>query len=415
VYSTLLKNSNFLKIWIAQVTSQLAANLLNFALIIRVYELAEQTQYANIAVSLLILAFGVPSIIFAVLAGAYVDHWDRKKVLVVTNVVRAILVLIFLFIPNNLLLMYLVVFAVSVFSQFFTPAEGAALPKLVKQSEFLSANSLFLFTLYGSFIVGYSLAGPIISFGGFDAVYWVTSLAFVVAAVLCGRLPEMRATKHDKKSIGQINTEVFSTIHKNFKEIITNPRLVFPIINLTIGQAMLGVVAVLAPAIAILIFNQGLASVSFKLIVPAAMGMVVGAVLVGQVFKNTSKTKLINIGIFVASAMLIGLSLVPALDGLRYFGVLVAMIAATLGVANGLVGVSAQTLLQLNSTDEARGKIFGTLNMLMNIAAIIPVLLAGVSADLVSPLSVLTGSGVLIGIYGLFQYRVFTQLQLKST
>ncbi|MDQ5943387.1 MAG: transporter [Patescibacteria group bacterium] len=414
MYSKLLRNPEFLKIWVAQITSQLATNLLNFALIIRVYELAANTRYANIAVSLLILAFGVPSIIFAVLAGAYVDHWDRKKVLIVTNIVRAVLVLGFLIFSSNLLMIYLIVFAVSVFSQFFTPAEGAALPKLVKKSELVSANSLFLFTLYGSFVVGYSLAGPIISLWGPDSVYWVTSISFVVASVLCISLPNLRA-KLEYRDLRQVNKEVFSTIHHNFVRIIKNPSLILPIANLTIAQAMLGVIAVLAPAIAILVFNQSLAAVSYKIVVPAALGMVVGAILVGTIFKSTSKTKLINIGISIASLMLIGLSFVPKLNGLMYFGVIVAGIALVLGVSNGLVSVSAQTLLQLNSTDETRGKIFGTLNMMMNIAAIVPVFLAGVTADLISPLSVLTISGVLIGLYGIFQYRIFNRLQLKST
>ena len=414
MYNRILRNPDFLKIWIAQLTSQLASNLLNFALIIRVYELAANTRFANVAVSLLILAFGIPSIIFAVLAGAYVDHWDRKKVLIVTNIARAVLVLGFLIFSSNLLMIYLIVFAVSVFSQFFTPAEGAALPKLVDKSDLVSANSLFLFTLYGSFVVGYSLAGPIISLWGSDAVYWVTAASFVLASVLCITLPSLRA-KLEPKDLSQVNKEVFTTIHHNFAKIIKNPNLILPIANLTIAQAMLGVIAVLAPAIAILIFNQSLAAVSYKIVVPAALGMVLGAILVGMVFKRTSKTKLINIGIGVAAIMLIGLSFVPVLSNLRFFGALVAIISLTLGISNGFVSVSAQTLLQLNSTDETRGKIFGTLNMMMNVAAIIPVFLAGVTADLVSPLSVLTISGVLIGLYGIFQYRLFARLRLKST
>lgn len=415
MYHSLLKNHNFLKIWIAQITSQLAANLLNFALIIRVYELAQYTQFANIAVSLLILAFGVPSVIFAVLAGAYVDHWDRKKVLVVTNIVRAVLVLSFLVFQDNLLLVYLIVFAVSVFSQFFTPAEGAALPKLVAPKQFVHANTLFLFTLYGSFVVGYSLAGPVIAAWGFDAVYWLTALAFALAAVLCVSLPNLRAKLDDHKSIQQINQEVFKTIHHNVRQIVTTPKLVFPILNLTIGQAMLGVIAVLAPAIAVLVFHQSLANVSVKIVLPAALGMVVGAVLVGQVFKNVDKTRLIDVGIYIAALLLISLGLVPRLQVFWFFEPLVIGIAAALGVANGIVSVSAQTLLQLNSTDEARGKIFGTLNMMMNLAAIIPVVLAGVSADLVNPLVVLATAGLLIGVYGIYQHRVFAQLQLKST
>lgn len=414
MYSEVLKNTNFLKIWIAQLTSQLATNLLNFALIIKVYELAAPTPYANIAVSLLILAFGIPSIIFAVLAGAYVDHWDRKKVLVITNIARGLLVLSFLFISSNLILIYLVVFAISIFSQFFTPAEGAALPKLVKKEDFLSANSLFLFTLYGSFVVGYSLAGPVVAIGGSDSVYWLAALAFSVAAVLSLRLPSLRA-EPSPKSLRQVNSEVFSTIRTNFKEIITNPKLIFPILNLTIAQAMLGVLAVLAPAIAILIFHQSLANVSYKLIVPAALGMIIGAVMVGKFFKNINKTRLIDIGILAAALMLLGLSFVPKLEGLRFFGAVVAIIALCLGIANGLVSVSAQTLVQLNSTDEARGKIFGTLNMMMNVAAIVPVFLAGLTADLISPLSVLTIAGVLIGLYGIYQHFTFSRLHLKST
>lgn len=414
MYKAVLKNHNFLKIWSAQLTSQLAANLLNFALIIKVYDLAAQTRYANIAVSLLILAFGLPSIIFAVLAGAYVDHWDRKKVLVISNAARAVIVLSFLLFQNNLLFLYAGVFAVSVFSQFFTPAEGAALPRLVDKKHFLTANSLFLFTLYGSFAVGYSLAGPIIAIWGSSSVYWVTAASFVFAAAMCMGLPNLRA-QLEHQSFKQINKYVFSTIRTNFRAILTNKSLVLPIANLTIAQAMLGVLAVLAPAIAILLFNQSLANVSFKIIVPAALGMVIGAVVVGNFLKHIEKTKIIDLGIVIAAVMLVSLSFVPKLNKVTFFSAIVVVIALVLGFANGLVSVSAQTLLQLNSTDEARGKIFGTLNMMMNIAAIVPVFLAGITADLVNPLSVLTASGVLIGLYGIYQHIQFKNIKLVTS
>jgi predicted MFS family arabinose efflux permease len=112
VYVQLLKNTNFLKIWSAQLLSQIASNLLNFALIIRIFDLAANTPFANISVSLLILSFGIPSIIFAVLAGAYVDHLDRKKVLVITNLLRAVLVLMFLLFEQNLFMVYGLVFVI---------------------------------------------------------------------------------------------------------------------------------------------------------------------------------------------------------------------------------------------------------------------------------------------------------------
>ena len=407
----ILKNKDFMKIWLAQLASQLAANLLNFALIIRVFELSANTKFANISVSLLVLAFGVPSIIFAVLAGAYVDHMDRKKVLVITNIIRAVLVLAFLLFESNLVFVYVMVFIISVASQFFTPAESAALPKLVDKKHLVMANSLFLFTLYSSFILGYSLAGPIISAFGANSVYWATSAAFIVAAILSAGLPKLRAVEHglDFKAI---NHEVFVTVRQTTNKIWRTPSLSFPIANLTIGQMMIGIIAVVAPGLAVVLFNQSLAQVSFKIIVPAALGMIVGAALVGQVFKNAHKAKLIIWGISIAVLSLVGIGTVRYLNSLPFYSALVIGLTFTLGLSNALVGVSAQTLLQEHSSDEERGKIFGTLNMMMNLAAALPVLLAGITADLISPASVMTISGALIAIYGVYQFITLRKHQL---
>ncbi len=414
MYAQLLKNRNFLKIWSAQLVSQIASNLLNFALIIRIFDLASKTQFANISVSLLILSFGIPSIIFAVLAGAYVDHLDRRKVLIVTNIARAVLVLLFLVFENNIFVVYGLVFCISTLSQFFTPAEGAALPKLVKPNQFLAANSLFLFTLYSSFVIGYSLAGPVIAAFGGPAVYYLVAVSFVLAALLSWGLPKLRPAETGI-NFAAINKQVFSTIRSSMHQIFTSHNLIFPIINLTIGQMMINVIAVLAPGLALMLFNQSLAVVSVKLIVPAAIGMIAGAVVVGQFLKNTKKTSIITLGIALAAVMLISITGVYHLRSMTYFSYLVVGFSVGLGFANGLVSVSAQTLLQLNSTDEQRGKIFGTLNMMMNIAASVPVLLAGITADLVSPVTVLSGAGVLIAIYGIYQYKVFSNVQLKNS
>ncbi len=411
MYSSLFKNIDFVKIWLAQLTSQLAANLLNFALIIRVYELSANTNFANISVSLLILAFGVPSIIFAVLAGAYVDHLDRKKVMVVTNIARAILVLFFLMFESNLIFVYLTVFAISTFSQFFTPAEAAALPRLVKKSDLVSANSLFLFTLYSSFILGYSLAGPIISAWGANSVYWVTSIAFVFSAFLSLGLPKLKA-KQKGLNFSSINHEVFITIRQTADKILRTPGLLFPIGNLTIGQMMIGIIAVVAPGLAIILFDQSLASASYKLIVPAAVGMVVGAVLVGQVLGKVHKAKLINFGIVLAVISLAGIGLIGRFKGIPFYTGIVVTLSLGLGFANALVGVSAQTLLQVHSTDEERGKIFGTLNMMMNLAASLPVLLAGITADLVSPASVMIFAAGFIALFGVYQFSALKKHEL---
>ena len=66
---SLIRNRNFARLWGSQVLSQVAQNLLNFALVIRVFDLAQHTRFANISVALLILSFGIPSIFFPAAAG----------------------------------------------------------------------------------------------------------------------------------------------------------------------------------------------------------------------------------------------------------------------------------------------------------------------------------------------------------
>lgn len=403
MYKDLFTNKNFLKLWVSQLFSQLSANLLNFALIIRVFDLAAGTKYASISVSLLVLAFGVPSIIFALLAGAYVDHMDRKKVLVATNIIRAVLVLMLLFFDNNLLAIYLLVFAVSVFSQFFIPAEAAAMPRLVKKRDLSTANSFFLFTLYGSFAIGYALAGPVISSFGQNAVYWLAAGAFAVSAVLCLLLPSISAELKGL-NFGQINKQVMGMISQTTKRIIATPKLSFPIINLTLIQMMIGVIAVIAPALSLVLFNQNLAVASTKIIIPIALGMLAGALLSSYIIKKSKRIITIDLGIAIAVVILVLSYFLPRLKSLSIYLPLIVIGVFILGIAVAMISVTAQTLLQVNSTDEERGKIFGTLNMMMNVAATVPVLIAGVIADIVSPLAALSVAGMIIGLYGIYQF-----------
>lgn len=413
-YSSLLRNWNFDKLWGAQLFSQLAANILNFALIIRVFDLAAGTRYANIAVSLLILSFGIPSIIFAVFAGALIDHLDRKKVLVLTNILRAGLVLLFFLVEKNLLMVYGLIFVISTITQFFVPAEGSALPHLVKKEGLVSANSLFLFTIYGSFIVGYSLAGPIIGKWGIEMVYIVTSVCFLIAAMLSALLPTLRAVDKRDIALYAIAVEVTNNLRKNLGSIYRDKKLLFPILQLTIAQGLTNVIIVLAPSLSLLVLGKSLSKASEILIVPAGIGMIGGAILIGHFFKDKNKARMIEIGLLLAATCLFMLGMIKKFPQ-QNIALIVASLVLALGFANALVSVSAQTLLQLNSTEETRGKIFGALNMMVNVAATLPILLAGVTADLVSPLSVLVTVAVLILIYLVFQRRAFARIAVKNS
>ena len=85
---------SFLFLLISEFFSQFAMNLLNFILLIVVFNLSN----SNIAVAGVVLSFTVPSILFGILAGVYVDKWNKKNVLVYTNALRAVAVFPLIFV-----------------------------------------------------------------------------------------------------------------------------------------------------------------------------------------------------------------------------------------------------------------------------------------------------------------------------
>lgn len=412
----LVRNANFSRLWGAQILSQIGQNMLNFALIIRVFQLAQGTRLANVSVALVVLAFGVPSIFFAAIAGVYVDHWNRKKVLIVTNAVRAVLVLGYLLFENQLILVLLLTLAIASATQFFVPAEAASIPVLVGRRNLLRANSLFVFTLYASFIVGYSASAPVIHGFGPTAPYWLTAVMFGISTLLVAWLPDIRADNPDNLDFGQVVRSTKVQLVKSFRSIQADRRLSFPILQLTLTQASVGVILALAPAFSLAVLKTPLQSSSYFLIIPAGLGMVAGVALVGYVGRFLGRIQVIHIGLIVAASSLLLLGLVGQLYRPFYghtiftelqIKVLVAVLVLVLGVMNALVSVTAQTLLHEGSSDQTRGKVFGVLNMSVNIAATVPIFLAGILADLTSVTKVFAVMGFILLTFVILQaYRV---------
>ncbi len=411
---SIIRNGNFNRLWGSQILSQIAQNLLNFALIIRVFQLAQGTRLANVSVALLILSFGIPSIFFAAAAGVYVDHWNKKVVLLVANLARAVLVLGYLVFEHNLWLVLLFSFLISTATQFFTPAESASIPALVKPGHLQRANSLFVFTIYASFIVGYSASAPVIAWFGPSGPYVLTSIMFALAAGLVWLLPNIQVEQSEGMPFARIVRYTWREILNNWRLIRTNHNLSFPILQLTLSQSVLGVILALAPAMSLAILGIPLQDSSHFLIIPAGIGMVAGVVVIERLTSWIPRLRLIAVGFIVGATALAMLGSSDRLHHLHaghtmllehyQIGLIVAPIVLILGFMNAVVSVASQTLLQEHTTEQSRGKVFGALGMMINIAATLPIFFAGVLADLFGVPTVITTLGLLLLAFGIGQY-----------
>ena len=410
---SIVRNTNFNRLWSAQILSQIAQNLLNFALIIRVFQLAQGTRFANVSVALLILSFGIQSIFFAAAAGVYVDHWNKKIVLVIVNFLRAFLVLGYLAFEHDLFMVLLLSFVISSATQFFTPAEAASIPALVSKGQLQRANALFVFTMYASFIVGYSASAPVIAAFGGVGPYVLTSVMFGFAGILVSLLPSIRVKQSQVMPFRRIVRFTFHEIIANWRLIRGNHNLSFPITQLTITQSILGVILALAPALSIAILGIPIQHASHYLIFPAGIGMILGVVLIDRLTISFTRTRLIAVGLIVAAFALVLLGLSTRLHGshggpefIKHYqiGLLVAPLVFILGFMNAVVSVAAQTVLQEHTDESSRGKVFGALGMMVNIASTLPIFFAGILADLTNVQSVITALGILLLIFATSQY-----------
>src|SRR5689334_11543283 len=155
-------NRHFLLLWLAQAISQTAQNAIWYGIVVLVENLSHSSTQLSIAVLTLI----IPSVIFGVLAGVYVDRWDKRTVLIATNVIRGGIAFSYacfgLVAGLPLSALFLINFLFSTVGQFFAPAETSMIPTVVARPKLLQANSLFHLTFTASQLVGLVVLGPLL-------------------------------------------------------------------------------------------------------------------------------------------------------------------------------------------------------------------------------------------------------------
>lgn len=404
----------FLFMMLSEVFSQLAFNMQHFVLIFLIYNITR----SNTAVSGMILSFMIPAVLFSVVTGVYVDRWDKKKVLLYTHFIRAMLLLPFLISGLHLGLIYVLTFLIAVATQFFIPAESAIIPSLVPKKLIISANAVFAFGLYGSMLVGYILSGPILLLLGrintivFLILLFLISIFFVAGIKLGNRQKE--STEGDLSS-SRSNLSVVTEAKAIFTFIRSAKKVMHALFMLTIAQAVIFMFAVLAPGYVTTILKEPLESLSLILIAPAGLGLGLGAFMLGSFGRKFQHKWLSAVGFMVVGIVFILLpftsrvtsytfvqSLNYYLPQILHINILhiIVILAFIIGFSISLVFIPSNATIQLMTNEEMRGRMYGFLNSLIGAVSFLPVVLAGGLADLLGVGVVITGVGVLMIMLG---------------
>jgi MFS family permease len=400
-----LRTPKFLALFGSQIFTQVGGNMVLFGLTVTVFSLTG----SNSAVSVLLLTFLVPAVIFGAIAGVFVDMFDRRLILIWTNFLRGGLYLLLLVFPDQLLVIYIVTALVATLTTFFGPAEAAMIPLVVKREQLLTANSFFILMLQASFVLGFALLGPLAhTFLGMQLLVIIVAAAYGIAGLLCWILPPAPAGQAGMASVDSARRALeatFSQLREGLQYIRDHHNIFWSLTYLAITASLIGVLGALGPAFAsdVLGLKEGDLIV---ILLPLGAGLVSGIVILNFIGQYLPRRRLIEGGMIALGTSLIVLGLVQNLDVLRNGDditallVVVVVLAFIAGVCYAFVAVPAQTSLQEELPSDVRGRVFGVLNMLVSLASFVPIIVAGPLADVLSAAAVIIISASLVMAVG---------------
>jgi MFS family permease len=420
-YVRLALNGSFSALWVGQVISLFGDRVNQIALAAFVYEATDSA----LLVALTFFVGTIPNLLFSPVAGAFVDRWDQKQVLVVSDILRAALVLLIpVAVLVNVWLAYPLVFLITTVSIFFRPARVTILPRLVPERDLLSANSAMWVGETLADVVNYPIAGLFVVYLAqslpmafwFDAATYLVSAGLLSSIVVPPIVRRLRSGNGETNEDRHVNTDdqgagagegatpidspasIVADLKAGWAFLRHEAVLLANTLQGTAGQFAVGIVTVSSIVLARQITNSSgdeyRATYAF-METSIGLGNLIGGFVLGAIATRVRKGPLV-IAAYTAFGVLVFMvgiaDSIPLVLGLL-FGV---------GVANMAFVIPSQTLFQERTPPELMGRVvslrfalvFGGMSVAMAVGGLLvgvfgpgPVIAAGGLVSIVAGLA----------------------------
>jgi predicted MFS family arabinose efflux permease len=379
----LLKQRNFRTLWLAQTVSWCGDHFSFLALMIVINQITGSAA----AVAMLMIVMTVPRLVFGMAAGVFVDRWDRKRLMVISDVLRAALALSLIWIatPERIWLVYPIGFLISSVGVFFMPARGAVMKTILREDELLPANILMQTTFRLTVVAGPALAGVFIGLVGAGAAFAFDALTFVVSSSLVATMVVPRLAR--SKGEGA-RSPAFSSEFKEGLAFVASSRmvsgllLVLTVVSLATGAINALFVPFLMNVLGVGATELGIAD-SFQ-----GVGLVGGSLLAAVIVPRLRPNVVMSGALALASLVIISIGLAPS-----YAVVLALMLAV--GLAVSPIEAVIPALIQKVVPLDKMGRVGGTMNTSQSVATLLSMGVAGALADVVGPRLIFVVAGVI--------------------
>lgn len=387
-----LKSREYRKLWFAQLVSVLGDKIHQIAASILVYKITGSLVHVGATLAVTTL----PAVVLGVPAGALVDRWERKRVMVAADLARAVLVAAIPFLAaRSIAFFYGAAFLVATASILFEPARFSLIPDLVSREELVAANSLDQASISVSEIAGLAVGAGLVARLGASAAFFIDAATFAVSAfVIVGmRIPAREVgVEGPATSLVEQMADGFAKIREH---------AVIGSLTATYAAAALPIAAANTALHGLALVTFGTGSVEGRAVGLAALdaaitvGLLIGSVSVGQSGPRHSGRKYVC-ALAAAGVLLVGAAASKTL-------VATLPLVFLVGVANMWFLVPARTILQSHAPATHLGRIFAVTRTLTHAMFVAGYALAGVLAQRYGASATLAwlGAGlVAVSLYG---------------
>lgn len=405
-FRDVLKDRNFLFLWLGQVVSNFGDRLNQMALVALVYQ---SSPGSEMALAKLISFTIIPVFLIGPIAGVWVDRLNRRNVMIISDIVRGALVLLipFFIATKQILAIYFVIFLTFSISRFFIPSKMALIPELVSKEKLLVANTLNDTTHMIGNVVGLVVAGIIVNirYVGAAGGFYIDAMTFFFSAVLISQMAKKEFIKGVRGDLAttkmalenSIRRSVFSEIKEGLGYLTRYSDMRFVISAFFLLMAGIGTISCVIIVFIQKAFGTSTRDLGFLGMFLVA-GLFLGSLIYGRFGQKIHKKDAILLSFIASGASIILFTLcVNSYAHLPASG----MFAAMVGVSLSPMMSSVNTLTHETVPEELRGRIFSSLEAVIHLAFMIFMFVAAFAAEYIDRFWILIFTGAAFSVCGI--------------
>ena len=391
------QNRNYRYTWMGQVVSEIGDNFNNIA----VFSLAMALTHSGLVVTFIMLSRAIPAVAIGPLAGVVLDRFDRKQIMIASDLVRAVVALGFIlaFVRQEIWMLYLFSALLMIASPFFTAGRSAILPTIASREELHTANALTQTTQWMTITIGTFLGASVVAIG-YKWAFAFNALSFLFSAWAIWKLraPKGKGFQPERKDLTE--AEVVRPWHE-YREGLRYMRsvpLVFGIALLSVGWATGGGAAqILFTLFGEVVFNRGAAGIGI-IWGCAGIGLLVGGAIASWLGRRLSFDGY-KLAVFIDYIVHGGAYVL--FSQMRRFDLALAFIL----ISRASIAVNSvlnYSYLLRTVSDQYRGRVYATMETLTWAMMMLSLMGAGVASTQYSPRTIGAVAGLLSSSTAIF-------------